>query len=378
MSGYFDCNATTPLCDAAREAWLRASTDHWHNASSLYREAGFTARQLDAARERLAAKLGCEAVRVVFTAGATESNNALFASLPRGAKVLISAIEHPSVREAARHWCGSEQVFELPVDEHGVVQPDDLSAAIARLRPSLVSVLAASNESGVLQPWQELCATCHRAGVRFHTDATQWIGKLPSGELGTCDYVTGSAHKFQGPKGAGILLLRDGEESLRFLRGGPQELGRRAGTENYPAIESMVCALEHADDLIAQAQVTQASLRDAFERRLRDLLPGVRIISGGAERLWNTSLLVMPRHDNLKWLTRLSRLGFAISTGSACSSGSEGSSVVVRALGAGGDDLRRVLRISGGWDTAAAEWDALAEAIGRVLADLDSGGRPRI
>jgi cysteine desulfurase len=366
--GYFDFNATTPLFDAAREAWLQASAQHWHNASSLYRDAGFTAQKLDAARERLADVLGCEAARIVFTSGATESNNALFAA--QKGIVAISAIEHPSVREAARGWLGAERVVEIPVDAQGVVQADALRAIIAQHQPALVSIMAANNESGVLQPWGELSALCREEGISFHTDAAQWFGKLATQDLCQCDYLTGSAHKFGGPKGMGFLVLRDEDETLRFMRGGPQESGRRAGTENYPAIEAMVTALEQC------AAVGDAGLRDGFEQRLSAAMPGLRIISEGAPRLWNTSLMVMPRHDNLKWLTRLSRLGFSISTGSACSSGKEGSSVVVRALGATPEELRRVVRVSSGWHTTVADWQSLGDVFVKVGEELDAGGRP--
>ena len=282
----------------------------------------------------------------------------------------ISAIEHPSVREAAKGWLGSEHVVDIPVDTQGVVQADALRVIIAEHRPALVSIMAANNESGVLQDWASLLAVCRDQGIPFHTDAAQWLGKRPAQDLGQCDYVTGSAHKFGGPKGMGFLMLRDEDETLRFLRGGPQEGGRRAGTENYPAIEAMVTALEQC------AAPGDASLRDVFELRLKQEMPGLRIISADAARLWNTSMMVMPRHDNLKWLTRLSRLGFAISTGSACSSGREGSSVVVRALGATPEELKRVVRFSSGWRTTADDWQALGDALVKVGAELDAGGRP--
>lgn len=369
MNGYFDFNATTPLSEQAREAWLKASASHWYNASSLYREAGFTAMRLDSARERLAGLLGCDADRVVFTSGATESNNALMASLH--GVVAISAIEHPSLREAARSWRGTSCVVEVPVNEHGVVTLDALQSVIEQHRPALVSVMAASNESGTLQPWGELADVCHEHGIHFHTDAAQWLGKLPSRHLGKSDFITGSAHKFGGPKGIGFLVLKTADEKLRFMRGGPQEAGRRAGTENYPAIEAMVTALESLD-----AEAVQASGRDHFEHLLSESMPGLRVIGRGAERLWNTSLMVMPRHDNLKWLTRLTRIGFAISTGSACSSGKEGASTVVSALGATPAELRRVVRVSGGWSTSVEEWGQLAKAFAEVGAQLDEGGRP--
>jgi cysteine desulfurase len=374
MPAYFDHNATTPLCPPAQEAWLKASRDHWHNASSLYREAGFTAQKLDAARERLGDLLGCEATRIVFTSGASESNNALMAT--RDGLTAISSIEHPSLREAARHWLGCGHV-EIPVNEHGIVTTDAVAEVIKASQPALITVMAANNESGTLQPWREINALCHQHGIAFHTDAAQWLGKLPAHHLGECDYITGSAHKFGGPKGIGFLVLRDEDECLRFLRGGPQESGRRAGTENYPGIEAMVTPLEFITPQLDTIAATQVPLRNAFEHTLRTAIPDVRVIGEQAPRLWNTSLLVMPRHDNLKWLTRLSRLGFAISTGSACSSGKEGSSVVVTALGATPEELRRVVRVSSGWQTTAEHWQSLASAFVHVLGELDAGGKPQ-
>jgi cysteine desulfurase len=368
MNGYFDHNATTPLHPAAREAWLRASDKHWHNPSSLYRDAGLAAQQLESARERLGTLLGIEAERLVFTSGATESNNALMASFE---SVAISSIEHPSVRMAARN------AVELPVNAHGVVEPETVKSLIATKRPALVSVMAANNESGALQPWREMAALCREQGVPFHTDAAQWIGKLDATSLGECDFVTGSAHKFGGPKGCGFLVLPEEDSRLHFLRGGPQESGRRAGTENYPAIEAMVTALETITPRLDEVATEQNQQRDAFIAAMRSRFEDLRVISESAPRLWNTVLMVMPAHHNLKWLTALSRRGFSISTGSACSSGKEGSSVVVTALGASADELKRVVRISGGWETSADAWQALASAFGEVWDELSRGGRPQ-
>ncbi|MCX6857373.1 MAG: cysteine desulfurase family protein [Verrucomicrobia bacterium] len=382
MSAYFDYNATTPLNPAAREAWLMASDKHWHNPSSLYREAGMTSQALESARERLADLLGVEPERVLLTSGATESNNTLFAGLAKclapDACVAISAIEHPCVREAARAWLGRARVIEIPVDAEGLVQPAMLKQILETDQPALVSVMAANNESGVLQPWQELLALCRTAGVRFHTDAAQWIGKLESTDLGACDYITGSAHKWGGPKGAGFLIVADADESFPLFHGGPQEQSRRAGTENYPSIEAMVTALEVLTSNLTSIGEKQTLFRDDFIREMQSQFAGLRVISEGAPRLWNTVLMVMPRHENLKWLTRLTRLGFAISTGSACSTGKEGSSVVVQALGASWEELRRVVRISGGWQTTEAEWQALAGAFVQAAQSLDAGGRPGI
>jgi cysteine desulfurase len=373
MNGYFDHNATTPLHPAAREAWLRASEKHWHNPSSLYRDAGLASQQLEAARERLGTLIGAEAERIVFTSGATESNNALFAMLSADQLVAISAIEHPSVREAAR----GRNVMELPVNADGVVEPDAVEGLILFKRPALVSVMAANNESGTLQPWSEIAALCRKQGVLFHTDAAQWIGKLDATNLGECDFITGSAHKFGGSKGCGFLVLPTEDSRLGFIRGGPQESGRRAGTENYPAIEAMVTALETITPRLSEIEAVQSKLRDEFITAMRARFNPLRVISESAPRLWNTVLMVMPEHDNLKWLTRLSRRGFSISTGSACSSGKEGSSVVVAALGASAEDLKRVVRISSGGDTTAADWQALAAAFGEVFEELNRGGRPQ-
>jgi cysteine desulfurase len=374
MSAYFDHNATTELHPAAREAWLKAMDKHWQNPSSLYREAGYASQALESARERLADLMGAEPERIVFTSGATESNNTLFAGLARclspDAVVAISAIEHPSVREAARAWLGRARVHEIPVDAEGIVQPEALRSVIAEEHPALVSVIAANNESGVLQPWSVLAEICREHQVRFHSDASQWLGKVDATSLAHCDYVTGSAHKFGGPKGCGFLLLADAAESFPLLHGGPQEQSRRAGTENYPAIEAMVTALENLVPQLSAIRYVQEPLRDAFIQQMKAAIPELRIISGNAPRLWNTVLMVMPEHSNLKWLTRLSRLGFAISTGSACSTGKEGSSVVVNALGASWEELRRVVRISGGWQTSPEDWAALAEAFVQVSKDL--------
>ncbi len=367
MNGYFDHNATTPLHPAAREAWLRASEKHWCNPSSLYRDAGLASQQLEAARERLGTLIGAEAERIVLTSGATESNNALFADQ----LVAISAIEHPSVRMSARN------AIDLPVNADGVVEPDAVMTLIAAQRPALVSVMAANNESGALQPWREIAALCREQGVLFHTDAAQWIGKLDATSLGECDFITGSAHKFGGPKGCGFLVLPAEDSRLNFIRGGPQESGRRAGTENYPAIEAMVSALEALTPRLAEIETAQSLRRDAFIAAMRARFDNLRVISEAAPRLWNTVLMVMPAHDNLKWLTRLSRRGFSISTGSACSSGKEGSSVVVTALGASAEELKRVVRISSGWDTSAEDWQALAAAFGEVFNELNQGGRPQ-
>lgn len=375
MNGYFDHNATTPLLPEAREAWLEASAKHWHNASGLYREGATAKRKLDEARERLAVLLGCDAERIVFTSGATESNNALFhalsARVAADSVVLASQMEHPSVREALR---GSfrTRVRSVRTLPEGVVDLEDMAAQVSgHSRPALVTLIAASNETGTLQPWHEAQALCQKHGVPFHSDATQWIGKLSASALGECDYVTGSGHKFGAPKGVGFLVMRDESETLSFLRGGPQEESRRAGTENLPSVEAMVVALETISRELSDVAAEQALLKGVFTAQILQTIPGTQVLGGSMPSLWNTLMLVMPRHDQRKWLARLSQRGFQVSTGAACSSRSEGSSTLLQALGLSPEALQRVLRISGGWRTTLADWEGLLAAFLAVGAELD-------
>ena len=379
MATYFDHNATTPMSEAARDAWLKAETEHWHNPSSLYREAGVAKRLLEDLREELADRLGCDQPdRVVFTSGASEANNAVMrmvsAGVKAGRRVAISAIEHPSVDEAARTFF--DEVIEIPVDadtgaaDAGAIQLGDIS---------LVSVMAANNETGTLHPWREIAAKCRDAGVLFHCDAAQWLGKMPAEGVTGCDFVSGCAHKFGGPKGVGFLLLPANESVASLFKlavGGPQENRHRAGTENLPGIAAMLAALrEHDDFLQGGARHHMAARRDAFEAEVLAGIDGSEVIGGGAERLWNTSMMVVPRHRNVKWLTRLSRRDFCVSTGSACSAGKGNPSNVMAAMGLSHEAMGRVIRISGGWQTTGEDWLAMAAAMIEVGAELDSGER---
>tara|TARA_R110002096_G_scaffold100173_2_gene221939 strand:+ start:2858 stop:4012 length:1155 start_codon:yes stop_codon:yes gene_type:complete len=377
MNGYFDCNATTPMFPEVGKHFAEKAATTWHNPSSLYPAAALAKRELEECREWLADFLDLEEPsRIVFTSGATESNNIVFRSLPAQAKnrVLVSAIEHPSVMEPAkRHGPGFS---EIPVDGNGRIDLAALQTFLESENVSLVSIMAANNETGVTQPWEEISALCHQYGVPLHSDATQWFGKLPVGNLGSIDWLTGSAHKFGGPKGVGFLVIPVGCEMLGGAQaGGPQEQRLRGGTENVPAISAMIWALKYLEPRIPACE-TKARDRDEFETRLAGMLPEVRFIGQGVPRLWNTSMLVVPRHNNLKWLTRLADLGFQVSTGSACSSGRGNPSHVMEAMGLDFTEMGRVLRISGGWDTSADDWNALTAALAKTWKDLDSSGAP--
>lgn len=380
IPGYFDHNATTPMVDSARTAWLETEGRYWQNPSGLYREAGEARRVLEDWREALADHLGVDdAERIVFTSGATEANNAVIAHLAEDLSgcFVTSEIEHPCVGASLSRFLSPERVRRLPTDPRsGVVELGQLREWVERGEVGAVSLMAANNETGALQPWREVAAICREAGLPFHTDAAQWIGKCPPGGLGQCGFFTGSGHKFGGGKGVGFLVLPEEETGNSFhgLVGGPQEFGRRAGTENLPAIAAMVTALLERDaPMMAAWSERQSRFRDACEQRL-EREAGARILAKEGERLWNTSMFVLPHGKNVKWLSRLSQRGFAVSTGSACSAGKGNPSAVMSAMGLDHEEMGRVLRVSGGGETTAEEWEGLAAAIVEVGGDLASEG----
>src|SRR5216117_2319112 len=244
---YFDHNATTPMLPAARQAWLDATEKFIGNPSSPHRIGSRADAAISAARRRLADLLGCDALDLVWTSGATESNNTVlhhFArTLPSTAEVWVSAIEHPCVMASTKHYFPKRHRL-IPVTREGVVDLNWLTEEIAHARPGLVAIMAANNETGVLQPWREALAICRQWEVPLFCDAAQWIGKLPPNGLGQCDFVSGASHKFGGPTGIGFLKCPPKGRVEPLLRGGPQEEGRRAGTENVAGILSMLAALE--------------------------------------------------------------------------------------------------------------------------------------
>ncbi len=383
---YFDHNATAPLHPAARAAWLDAADRLWHNPSGLHAAATRALASLEDCRERLADLLGCDDPRrIVFTSGATAANNLLARHLARTAATdavaILSPLEHPAVH-AAFGTNFSGRVVESDVDRDGVVPVDVVNAtqdACAGRPVACVSVMAAGNESGVLQPWQAIAAACRLRRIPYHTDATQWLGKLPASGLGGCDWVTGSGHKFGGPRGVGFLVV-PAEATFFGDVGGPQESGRLAGTENLPGIAGMVAALE-ARDRDASATATRgAGSRDAAIDFLRRQLPAAVVVSGGADRLWNTLAILIPGADSRKMVAALDRAGIEASTGSACSSGTASAAREVAAT-AGWfsfppESTFGMVRFSAGPETTAAEWIA---AVGALVAFVSSDSKaPRV
>jgi cysteine desulfurase len=377
---YFDHNATTPLLPEARQAWLDASDNYVGNPSSPHRLGARADAALQTARETLAGFLGCDPIEIVWTSGATESNNLAlhhFArSLPADAEVWISAIEHPCVLEAGAHYF-PKRARLIPVSHTGVVNMDWLRAELPKKRPGLIAVMAANNETGVRQPWRDCLALCREWKVPFLCDAAQWIGKLPATGLGECDFVSGCAHKFGGPKGVGFLKCPGQVRLHPLLRGGKQEEGRRAGTENVAGVLSMIAALEHRERLLAgNEHHSRLQWRKHFEGALLKELPGAEIVGAGQDRLWNTVSALMPARGTgatqQRWVVKLDKAGFAVSTGSACASGREEPSHVLSAMSYDGADTGRVLRFSSGWETTETDWRALLEGLARVHSGMKS------
>jgi len=371
---YFDHNATSPVMPASRQAWLDATEQFIGNPSSPHRVGSRADAALTDAREKLAAILRCDPFDIVWTSGATESNNAVLhhfsGTLDPNAEVWISAIEHPCVIQAAQHYFPRRRRL-VPVTPDGIIDLDWLALELSETRPGLVAVMAANNVTGVLQPWREALAICRQYKVPFFCDAVQWLGKIPAKGLGDCDFVSGCAHKFGGPRGIGFLKCPNKGHVESLIFGGPQEEGRRAGTENVAGAISLVAALEAREQAMASGEAKpRAGWREDFENQLLEASPGAIIVGKGKKRLWNTVAALMPDvAAQARWVVKLDKLGFAVSTGSACSTGKEEPSHVLCAMSLKPAEASRVLRFSSGWETTPDEWTALAEAIGKVYVD---------
>ena len=363
---YFDSNATTPLSVPAEEALLLAHREHWQNPGSPYSYAARVHVLLEQARKCFAALLNCAEDLIVFNSGASESYNSLLTYFhqicPPPKCLVLSNIEHPCGYETARHLYTDKYTRHLPADSDGVVSLDKLEGWLQGGDLALVSLMAANNETGVLQPWKPCAALCREYGVPFHVDASQWLGKCPAAELGQADFVSGCAHKFGGPKGVGFLKISTDYTGYVASYGGQQEGGHRAGTENYPSIAAMLAALESREGQMLEANANWQDGRAVFEDMLRKNIPGLRIVGENASRLNNTSMLIMPIHKNVRWVSSLDKMGFCVSTGSACATGKEGPSHVLSASGFSDAEAQRAVRVSALWHVQRNDWAALAAA----------------
>lgn len=358
---YLDHAATTPLDSTVIAAMGRCMAEGWQNPSALYAAAGNARREMRLARRQIAGMLGCDIQEVIFTSGGTEGNNAAL-MLAAGKHVVISAIEHPSVIQAARRRCAG--VTLVQPDAQGVIQPDAVAAA---LRPdtALISVQFANNETGVLQPVAAIGRMAREKRIPYHCDGVQGFGQLPL-RADFCDLMTLSAHKLYGPRGVGALYVRSGMMLPPLLLGGEQEQRLRAGTENVAAI----CGFGEAARL-AQADMTARADRERllmadFLSQLQSAIPGCRVLGEGAARLPGVAAVLLPGLDAVQAIADLDLLSVQVSGGAACRMQEGSVSPVYRGMGLSEQDARCVLRISIGRHTQKDALDYAAQCIRQV------------
>ena len=364
---YFDWNATVPLRAEARAAML-AALDSPGNASSVHGEGRSARQRLETARRQVAALVGAEAREVTFVSGATEAN-ALALQPGIADRLLVSALEHPSVLSGGRFV--PEQVEILPVDGNGIVDRAALATALAKAERPLVSVMLANNETGVIQPIAAIAAIVHAANGLLHVDAVQAAGRIPVDmrALGA-DLMSLSSHKLGGPQGAGALIVRAGLSVAPMIRGGGQERGVRAGTENVAAIAGFGAAAEAASARLAVDASRMAALRDRLEAGLRAATPDAVIFAAGVDRLPNTTLVALSGIKAETALIAFDLNGFALSSGSACSSGKVATSHVLAAMGVEPTLARAAIRISLGATTSESEVESLLIAWKKLVPTL--------
>jgi cysteine desulfurase len=371
---YLDHNATTPPAPAVIAAMLPVLSGVWANTSSQHGPGQDAKRALGAARATVARVLGCKPVEVILTSGATEANHLavrglLAAAAPGRNRVVFSSVEHAGHLRLARSLAEAGIPVDLiPVRANGTL---DMAAAAALITPdvALVSLMAANNETGVLMPVHEVAALTHAAGAVLHVDATQFIGKQPF-NFSTCgaDAVSLSAHKFQGPKGVGALLLRQGVALVPQTLGS-QERGRRGGTENLAGIVGMAAALDLLGDVATQA-IRLATLRDVLETGLKQALPETHVWCHTVPRLPGTSYLRFGQLSVDVVLQRLDRLGVAASSGAACSSGGSEPSHVLTAMGVPPEEALAAVRFSLGATSTLADVNHLLQTLPPLLAPM--------
>lgn len=381
MRAYLDCNATTRPLPEVVAAMAGALEHGWGNPSSVHR-AGIDARHsVELARESVARLLGAQPREVVFTGGGTESASLAIAGTLdalAGPRTLVTMrTEHSAVREAceALEARGRARVAWVPAGADGVVDLDALDAALDAHAGdvALVSVMWANNETGVLQPVRSIGERCRARGVRFHCDATQWVGRMPTDVANLpVDLVTASAHKFHGPKGVGVLWVRGGVRVLSQVIGGPQERDRRGGTENVAGIVGAGVAADAAVAWLADPAGRErgAAMRDDFERAVLAAVPDAVVNGGSAQRLWNTTNIGFPGLEAEALLLLLSERGVAASAGAACSSGSLDPSPVLLAMGVPPRIAHGSVRFSIARTTTEEERRIAAEEVAACVARL--------
>src|SRR5438093_2286794 len=399
---YFDNNATTPLDPAVIEEMLPFLTKYYGNPSSGYAFAAKSRKAVELARERLAALLGCDTSEIVFTSGGTESNNVAIHSalacsavaatkagqsesggkfatgrIHHGGRVVTTAVEHSAVlrpcQDLERRGC---LVTFLAVDRDGKVDVAELEAAIGP-ETVLVSVMWANNETGVLFPVEKIAEICRQKDVLFHTDAVQAVGKIPICLRDTwINFLSLSAHKFHGPKGVGALYVNRRTRFRPLVVGGGQENGRRGGTENVASIVGLGKAAERAAECMPEEKTHVRAMRDRFEKGILETVPGASVNGADAARLPNTSSFSFDGIESPAALLLLDRHRICCSAGSACRTGSEDASHVLRAMDPSGDGARRSLRFSFGRFNTDSQIDRAIELVPKAIEKLRQMAAP--
>src|SRR5580658_9976805 len=373
---YLDHAATTPLHADVLAEMLPYFIEAGHNPSSLHAEGRRARAGLDRARDRVAAALGVSRKEITFVGSGSEADNQAILSVARtyrarGRHIVSTQIEHHAILHALDAL--RDEGFEvtlLPVDQRGLIDPAVFASAL-RDDTVLASIMYANNEIGVVQPIAQLAAVAHERGVIFHTDAVQGVGlvEVRPRELGV-DLLSLSAHKFYGPKGVGVLYVRDGLMLPPLVHGGGQEFGRRSGTENVAGIVGLAAALEHAIGGQNARAARIAALRERLEHGIRSQAGEVRINGAGAPRLPNNSNVSFADIDSEALLMRFDLEGIAVSAGSACTSGALEPSHVIAALNVEPRWHQGVIRFSLGEGTTEEEIDRVLELVPRITAEL--------
>ena len=375
---YLDHNATTPLDPEAFEAMRPWFTERFGNASSAYALGNLSDGALVAAREQAAALVGASPAEVIFNSGGTEGLNhvfrGVFEAFPQKRHLVTTAVEHPAVRALVAWWMAQGgQTTDVGVDGEGRL---DLAELAAALRPdtALVSVMAANNESGVRFPVAEAGRIARAQGALFHVDATQAAGKIPLDVAAWgADLLNLSGHKFHGPKGTGLLVIRRGVRLKPLMLGGSQERGRRGGTENVPGLVGLGKAAELAKARLPEMDRVRA-LRDRFEAELAARVPDLRVHGAAAERLPNTSLVGFAGLEGEALQLRLSEHGICVSTGSACSTGMREPSHVLRAMRVPAAYAPGTVRFSLGRATTEDQIGRVLDLLPGIVAELRASG----
>ena len=374
---YLDHAATTPVDPEVAEAMSRVLRETHGNPSSIYAEGRAARAAVDRARDEVAAAINAEPSEIVFTSGGTEADNlalrgALKASAEGRNGLITTAIEHHAVIDTARDLerYAHVRLTVVGVDRHGVTDPAAIGEAIDE-RTSLVSVMQANNEIGTIEPIAEIGALCRDRGVTFHSDAVQTVGaldvdvrKIP------VDLLSINAHKFYGPKGVGALYVRRGTRLATMQTGGGQEKGRRTGTENVAGIVGLGVAMRIAGERRSTESPRQAHLRDRIIAAVRARLPDAVLTGHPTDRLPNNASFCIPGTDGESLIVALDLEGFAVSSGSACTSGETEPSQVLLALGLPRELAKGSLRVTIGRSTTEAQVDAFLGALERVVKRL--------